>query len=131
MVIVIPKEINGLAELENKIKEEDLGKLASKENLRRREIEIHMPKFKLEQTLNLESVLNEVSCCKTGKNSVPILWKCHSYKVQQSSWLIGEYSEYGPRTGKNPTSVRVFYKPLRSCLSPRPNGKVKPSFASN
>lgn len=73
MVIVVPKEINGLAELENKIKEEDLGKLASKENLRRREIEIHMPKFKLEQTLNLESVLNEVSYCKTGKNSVPIL----------------------------------------------------------
>lgn len=62
MVVVLPKEINGLEDFENKIKDVDLEKFAKwPQSFRRREIILHMPKFKVEKTLELESVLRKVS----------------------------------------------------------------------
>lgn len=59
MVLVVPREIDGLKYIEDRIKDMDLNKLASETY--KREIKLTLPKFKLEQTIDLKEVLEKVS----------------------------------------------------------------------
>lgn len=63
MIIVVPNETDGLENVENKMKAEDLKKFAIRAqwSFQKRDIFLHLPKFKIEKTLNLESALKGVS----------------------------------------------------------------------
>lgn len=59
MLIVLPDEINGLQEVEQKMSEMSL------DDIRRRgsqvEVELYLPKFKIESTIDLKDTLTEVN----------------------------------------------------------------------
>uniref|UniRef100_A0A131YWV0 Serpin B n=1 Tax=Rhipicephalus appendiculatus TaxID=34631 RepID=A0A131YWV0_RHIAP len=59
MVILLPDEIEGLSKLEKRLTTSKLGNLL--ENLRGFfDVELYLPKFKLEQTINLKEVLKQM-----------------------------------------------------------------------
>jgi len=59
MVVVVPDAIEGLPEIEARFADLDLNQIL-KEG-RKREIILTMPKFKLEQTIELNDILQKVS----------------------------------------------------------------------
>lgn len=59
MIIILPNERNGIAELEQKLADVDLTKIT--ENMYRPEVIVSLPKFKIETTMELKEPLVEVS----------------------------------------------------------------------
>lgn len=59
MVIVLPNERDGLAGVEAKLADMNLSELGK--NMHEIEVEVTIPKFKLEETLDLIETLQEVS----------------------------------------------------------------------
>jgi serpin B len=62
LVILLPNKRTGLAELEKRMETEDLSELMKKAG--NRELELYLPKFKMEVTLNLNEPLKKVSQSK-------------------------------------------------------------------
>jgi serpin B len=58
MFIILPHDIDGISELENRLAGVDLSKILTR--LPVREVEVSVPKFKLEETTDLNSILKEV-----------------------------------------------------------------------
>jgi serpin B len=58
MVILLPNEIDGLAALEQKLPELDLKEILHR--MRREEVEVSLPKFKLEKFIDLNDALKKV-----------------------------------------------------------------------
>lgn len=58
MVLIVPNEIDGLKQIEEKLVRFDLNKLT--ENTQSAEVNLHMPKFKLEESLQLVEPLKKV-----------------------------------------------------------------------
>lgn len=59
MIIVLPNKRNGIADLEEKLAGTDIAQLTS--NMYKPEVEVSLPKFKIEQTIDLKDSLTEVS----------------------------------------------------------------------
>ena len=59
MIIVLPEEIDGLSEVEQKVKNIRISVLL--ENLKSAEVTLYLPKFKIESAIELNDVLSEVS----------------------------------------------------------------------
>jgi serpin B len=66
MFIILPHDIDGISELENKLAGVDLSQILTR--LPVREVEVSLPKFKLEETTGLNDILREV--CK---------WLCYTF----------------------------------------------------
>jgi len=60
MVIYLPKEINGLAELEEKMTYDNLQKSLSLLDASKKEVEVVLPKFKLTQQFDLNDILSKM-----------------------------------------------------------------------
>lgn len=58
MVIILPREIDGLTELMPQIAHIDIDKLLK--NGRKQEIKLYLPRFKVESTVLLNNVLQKV-----------------------------------------------------------------------
>lgn len=58
MIIILPNKRNGIAELEQKLVDVDLTKIT--ENMYKPEVEVSLPKFKIETTMELKGPLSEV-----------------------------------------------------------------------
>ncbi|XP_033215196.1 antichymotrypsin-2-like isoform X4 [Belonocnema kinseyi] len=58
MIIVLPDEVNGLAELEQKLENLDINTLRQKGYPH--DVELYLPKFKIESTIELNNVLTEM-----------------------------------------------------------------------
>uniref|UniRef100_A0A1V1FTD1 Putative serine protease inhibitor 1 isoform B n=1 Tax=Reticulitermes speratus TaxID=60591 RepID=A0A1V1FTD1_9NEOP len=58
MFIILPHDIDGISELENRLAGVDLSKILTR--LPVREVEVSVPKFKLEETTNLNNILTEL-----------------------------------------------------------------------
>lgn len=60
MIVILPvdRSETGLSEMEKKLKEVDLTTMA--DSLRTVEVEVSLPKFKIETTIELKDVLTEV-----------------------------------------------------------------------
>lgn len=58
LIVVLPNERNGIAELEQKLTGTDITKLT--DNMRHVEVAVALPKFKIEQTIDLEDPLTEL-----------------------------------------------------------------------
>ncbi|CAG4937218.1 unnamed protein product [Colias eurytheme] len=59
MVLVLPNEVDGINELEQKLKDPNVLDKALK-NLYKTEVEVHIPKFKIETTTDLKKVLENM-----------------------------------------------------------------------
>jgi len=58
MFIILPHDIDGISELEKKLAGVDLSKILT--HLPELEVEVSIPKFKLEETTDLNDILTEV-----------------------------------------------------------------------
>lgn len=58
LILIVPKDIEGLSAVESKYVGSDIGKLLK--DSRKEEVILKMPKFKLEQTLDLIDILQKV-----------------------------------------------------------------------
>lgn len=58
MVIILPNEVNGLAEVERKLQNVKLSDVTSRGF--DREVQLYLPKFKVESKVNLNSPLGKV-----------------------------------------------------------------------
>ncbi|XP_047344055.1 antichymotrypsin-2-like isoform X7 [Vespa velutina] len=58
MIIIVPNDIDGLAELEEKLPQYDIGELLKKAY--KTEVQLHLPKFKIESSLNLNQNLKNL-----------------------------------------------------------------------
>ncbi|XP_074031214.1 leukocyte elastase inhibitor isoform X7 [Leptinotarsa decemlineata] len=58
MLIILPNDKNGIAKLEEKLSQTDLTKIT--ENMYRPEVMVSLPKFKIEQTIDLKDSLTEL-----------------------------------------------------------------------
>lgn len=71
MLIVLPDEINGLQEVEQKMSEMNL------DDIRRQgqqvEVELYLPKFKIESTIDLQDTLTEVNFFQFNMKHFPLL----------------------------------------------------------
>jgi serine protease inhibitor len=76
MFIILPHDIDGISELENKLAGVDISKILTR--LPVREVEVSVPKFKLEETTGLNDILTEVCIngCTTPWNSLQIMAGC-------------------------------------------------------
>ena len=77
MFIILPHDIDGISELEKKLAGFDLSKILT--HLPELEVDISIPKFKLEETTDLKNILTEVcinGCmtplihCSYGRNHI-------------------------------------------------------------
>jgi serine protease inhibitor len=68
MFIILPHDIDGISKLENKLAGVDLSKILT--HLPEQEVEVSIPKFKLEETTDLNDILTEVCIngCMTPLN---------------------------------------------------------------
>uniref|UniRef100_A0A8C8SUK4 Serpin domain-containing protein n=1 Tax=Pelusios castaneus TaxID=367368 RepID=A0A8C8SUK4_9SAUR len=60
MIILLPDDIIGLEQVERAMTYEKLTHWTSSENMRQREVEVHLPRFKLEHTFDLNLSLQEM-----------------------------------------------------------------------
>lgn len=83
MFIILPCDIDGISELENRLAGVDLSKILTQ--LREQKMEVSIPKFKLEETTDLNDILTEVCIngCMTSLNPL-LLW--------QDTYHTGSYS---------------------------------------
>lgn len=83
MFIILPHDVDGISELENRLAGVDLSKILTQ--LPVQKVEVSIPKFKLEETTDLNDILTEVciSGCMTSLN--PLL-------LQQVTYHTGSYS---------------------------------------
>jgi hypothetical protein len=58
MFIILPHDVDGISELEKKLAGFDLSKILTQ--LPEQEVEVSIPKFKLEETTDLNDILTEV-----------------------------------------------------------------------
>ena len=58
MFIILPHDIDGISELEKKLAGFDLSKILT--HLPEKQVEVTIPKFKLEETTDLNDILKEV-----------------------------------------------------------------------
>lgn len=74
MFIILPHDIDGISKLENKLAGVDLSKILTQ--LPEIEVEVSIPKFKLEETTDLNDILTEVCIngCMTPLNPLQ-LWQ--------------------------------------------------------
>ena len=74
MFIILPHDIDGISKLENKLAGVDLSNILS--YLPEVEVEVSIPKFKLEETTDLNEILREVCIngCMTPLNPLQ-LWQ--------------------------------------------------------
>jgi len=68
MFIILPHDIDGISKLENKLAGVDLSKILT--HLPEEEVVVSIPKFKLEETTDLNDILTEVCIngCMTSLN---------------------------------------------------------------
>lgn len=74
MFIILPHDIDGISKLENKLAGVDLSKILTQ--LPEIEVEVSIPKFKLEETTDLNDILRQVCIngCMTPLNPLQ-LWQ--------------------------------------------------------
>ncbi|XP_018579751.1 serine protease inhibitor 3/4 isoform X4 [Anoplophora glabripennis] len=58
LIVILPNERNGIADLEQKLASTDIMKIT--ENMHKPEVEVALPKFKIEQTIDLQDSLTEL-----------------------------------------------------------------------
>lgn len=58
MIVIVPNDIDGLAQLEEKLSQHDIGELLQKAH--KTDVVVHLPKFKIESSLNLNKHLENV-----------------------------------------------------------------------
>uniref|UniRef100_A0A5F5PZN6 Serpin domain-containing protein n=1 Tax=Equus caballus TaxID=9796 RepID=A0A5F5PZN6_HORSE len=57
MMLLLPNEVDGLQKLEGKLTAEKLIEWTSSQNMREKEVDLYLPRFKVEESYNLEEVL--------------------------------------------------------------------------
>lgn len=83
MFIILPSDIDGISELENRLAGVDLSKILTQ--LPEQKVEVSVPKFKLEETTNLNDILNKV-CINGCMTSLNLLL------LRQDTYRTGSYS---------------------------------------
>ncbi|XP_041976275.1 antichymotrypsin-2-like isoform X2 [Aricia agestis] len=63
MLIVLPKEVDGIKQLEEKLKDPSILEAVTKK-MHEREVELYLPKFKIETTTNLKEILSNMNIKK-------------------------------------------------------------------
>jgi serine protease inhibitor len=58
MFIILPHDVDGISKLEEKLASENLSKVLVRLSVQK--VRVSVPKFKLEETTNLKSILKEV-----------------------------------------------------------------------
>lgn len=58
MFIILPHDVHGISKLEKKLASENLSKVLLR--LPKQEVRVSVPKFKLEETTDLQNILKEV-----------------------------------------------------------------------
>ncbi|KAL2777948.1 serpin B4 isoform 2 [Daubentonia madagascariensis] len=57
MIVLLPNEIDGLQKLEDKLTAEKLIEWTSSQNMSKRDVELHLPRFKVEESYDLKATL--------------------------------------------------------------------------
>ncbi|KAH7973219.1 leukocyte elastase inhibitor A isoform X2 [Rhipicephalus sanguineus] len=117
MVILLPNEVEGLSKLEKRLTASKLGNLL--ENLRGFfDVELYLPKFKLEQAINLKGVLKEMGIKDFFSSDAELSAICEKDKLTASDVVHKAFVEVNEEGTEAAAATAVMM--AACCLSSTP-----------
>ncbi|XP_049276358.1 serpin B4 isoform X3 [Rhipicephalus sanguineus] len=117
MVIILPNDVEGLSKLEKRLTASKLGNLL--ENLRGFfDVELYLPKFKLEQAINLKGVLKEMGIKDFFSSDAELSAICEKDKLTASDVVHKAFVEVNEEGTEAAAATAVMM--AACCLSSTP-----------